>query len=60
MLGCKLVKTPLETNLVVDRVLDKTFDSFLENITDFQKLIEKLIYLTITRPDISYYVQVLS
>lgn len=32
----------------------------LSNITDFQKIIGKLIYLTITRSDISYGVQVLS
>ncbi|KAL4580545.1 hypothetical protein LXL04_016743 [Taraxacum kok-saghyz] len=59
MLGCKPVSTPLETNLVIDRVFD-TNDTYLDNITDFQKLIGKLIYLTITRPDISYSVQVLS
>ena len=31
-----------------------------DNKTEFQKLIGKLIYLTVTRPDISYAVRVLS
>ncbi|KAL4580716.1 hypothetical protein LXL04_016918 [Taraxacum kok-saghyz] len=60
MLSCKPVCTPLETNLVVDRDYDDNTDSVLKNITEFQKLVGKLIYLTITRPDISYSVQVLS
>lgn len=58
MLGCKPVSTPLETNIVVGR--DDNWDSFLENITEFQMLVGKLVYLTITWPDISYYVHVLS
>ncbi|KAL4568295.1 hypothetical protein LXL04_023904 [Taraxacum kok-saghyz] len=40
--------------------LDDKIDMVLENITEFQNLVGKLIYLTITRPDISYYVQLLS
>lgn len=32
----------------------------MTNITEFQKLIGKLIYLDYTRPDISYIVQVFS
>ncbi|GJX39257.1 hypothetical protein Tco_0252560 [Tanacetum coccineum] len=35
-------------------------DPLLENITDYQKLIGKLIYLTNTRPNISYTVHCLS
>lgn len=60
MLGCKPVNTPLETNLVINRDNDQNNDSLLDNITEFQKLIGKLIYLTITRPNITYSVQVLS
>ncbi|KAL4591657.1 hypothetical protein LXL04_004627 [Taraxacum kok-saghyz] len=54
------VKTPLEPNLVIDRNVNEVTDYLLENITNFQKLIGKLIYLTITRPDISYAIHVLS
>lgn len=56
MLGCKPVKTPLESNLN----FDNNNDGLLENISDFQILVGKIIYLTITRPDIAYYVQLLS
>ncbi|GKD97580.1 ribonuclease H-like domain-containing protein, partial [Tanacetum coccineum] len=38
----------------------KDDDSLLENFTDYQKLIGKLIYLTTTRPDIAYTVSCLS
>lgn len=58
MLGCKPIKTPLEANFVVSRDCDK--DYFLDNITKFQKLVLKLIYLTRTRPYISYSFQNLS
>ncbi|KAI3750087.1 hypothetical protein L2E82_20712 [Cichorium intybus] len=57
MLACKPVKTPLEVNLVANCSEN---DELLLNITEFQKLIGKLIYLTITRPDIAYVVQTLS
>nr|GEV97599.1 ribonuclease H-like domain-containing protein [Tanacetum cinerariifolium] len=49
-LGIKVVDT--------DKASDK--DPLIENITDYQKLMEKLIYLTNTRPDISYVVYCLS
>ncbi|GKD65453.1 hypothetical protein Tco_1307561, partial [Tanacetum coccineum] len=59
MLACKPAKTPLMSKLVIsNKVSDK--DSLLENITDYQKLMGKLIYLTNTRPDISYVVHCLS
>lgn len=59
MLGCKLIKTPLEENYVANQHNDKE-DEKLENITEFQKLVGKLLYLTITSPYISYSVQILS
>ncbi|GJY05032.1 ribonuclease H-like domain-containing protein, partial [Tanacetum coccineum] len=59
MLACKPAKTPLMSKLVIsNEASDK--DPLLENITDYQKLIGKLIYLTNTRPDISYVVHCLS
>ncbi|GJY74722.1 ribonuclease H-like domain-containing protein [Tanacetum coccineum] len=38
----------------------KDDDPLLENFTNYQKLIGKLIYLTTTRPDIAYTVSCLS
>jgi hypothetical protein len=32
----------------------------LEDVNQFQRLVEKLIYLTITRPDLSYAVSLVS
>ncbi|GJZ90447.1 hypothetical protein Tco_0662374 [Tanacetum coccineum] len=59
MLACKPAKTPLLSKLVIsNEASDK--DPLLENITDYQKLMRKLIYLTNTRPDISYVVHCLS
>nr|GEX48146.1 ribonuclease H-like domain-containing protein [Tanacetum cinerariifolium] len=53
MLACKPAKTPFMSKLVIsNEASDK--DPLLENITDYQKLMGKLIYLTNTRPDISY------
>nr|GEV98736.1 ribonuclease H-like domain-containing protein [Tanacetum cinerariifolium] len=55
MLACKPAKTPLQFKLVItnEATVD---DPLLDNITDYQKLKGKLIYLTNTRPDISYVV----
>ncbi|KAJ0622209.1 putative RNA-directed DNA polymerase [Helianthus annuus] len=58
-LGCKPVNTPIEQSYLVNSKLDKDHKA-LKNITGFQKLIGKLIYLSLTRPDISYTVQFLS
>ncbi|XP_071740890.1 uncharacterized mitochondrial protein AtMg00810-like [Rutidosis leptorrhynchoides] len=53
------MNTPLETNYVLASEASDN-DKFLPNITEYQKLIGKLIYLTHTRPDIFYSVQTLS
>jgi Reverse transcriptase (RNA-dependent DNA polymerase) len=55
MMGARPASTPMEYN-------DKcsTDDSQWKNIEQFQRLIGKLIYLTITRPDISYVVSYIS
>ncbi|KAJ0617172.1 putative RNA-directed DNA polymerase [Helianthus annuus] len=58
-LGCKPVGTPIEQSHLVTSKTSKDI-KFLDNITGFQKLIGKLIYLSLTRPDISYSVQFLS
>ncbi|GJU20403.1 ribonuclease H-like domain-containing protein [Tanacetum coccineum] len=60
LLACKPYMTPIESKLVVtDKPLHKK-DKVLSNITEYQKLLEKLIYLTHIRPDISYFVHCLS
>nr|GEZ40023.1 ribonuclease H-like domain-containing protein [Tanacetum cinerariifolium] len=58
MLACKPVDTPLLSKLVISNEATNN-DPVLENISDYQKLMGKLIYLT-TRPDISYVVRCLS
>ncbi|KAJ0519517.1 putative RNA-directed DNA polymerase [Helianthus annuus] len=58
-LGCKPVNVPIEQNYLISSKLEKNQQD-LKNITGFQKLIGKLIYLSLTRPDISYTVQFLS
>ncbi|GKC72172.1 ribonuclease H-like domain-containing protein [Tanacetum coccineum] len=59
MLGCKPVSVPMEPNTVLNFKPSKE-DPPLVNIIGYQKLLGKLIYLTHTRPDISYYVHCLS
>ncbi|GJR58578.1 ribonuclease H-like domain-containing protein [Tanacetum coccineum] len=59
MLACKPAKTPLMSKLVISNEACDN-DPLLENVTDYQKLMGKLIYLTNTRPDISYVVHCLS
>ena len=60
MLGCKPVATPMDLNLVISEHGINSTDELIANITEYQKLIGKMIYLTITRPVISYPVQCLS
>ncbi|KAD7117228.1 hypothetical protein E3N88_04496 [Mikania micrantha] len=57
--GCKHAKTPIEQSFVVSGKC-KGDEAVLDNITGYQKLVGKLIYLSLTRPDISYDVQYLS
>ncbi|GJR84608.1 ribonuclease H-like domain-containing protein [Tanacetum coccineum] len=59
MLACKPAKTPLPSKLVISNKATEK-DPVLDNITDYQKLMGKLIYLTNTRPYISYDVHCLS
>ncbi|GJX94339.1 ribonuclease H-like domain-containing protein [Tanacetum coccineum] len=59
MLACKPTNTPLMSKLAISNEATDD-DPILDNITDYQKLMEKLIYLTNTRPYISYVVHCLS
>ncbi|EOY13312.1 Cysteine-rich RLK (RECEPTOR-like protein kinase) 8, putative [Theobroma cacao] len=57
LLGTKPVSTPIDYN----HKLSKTKDGQkLHDATKYRQLVGKLLYLTFTRPDISYAVQVLS
>ncbi|XP_070054574.1 uncharacterized mitochondrial protein AtMg00810-like [Nicotiana tomentosiformis] len=63
--GAKPVSTPLEANTKLttteyDSLTGCTYDPLLEDINSYQKLVGKLIYLTITRPNIYFTIQVLS
>ncbi|GJR27973.1 ribonuclease H-like domain-containing protein [Tanacetum coccineum] len=55
----KPAKTPLMSKLVISNEACDN-DPLLENVIDYQRLMGKLIYLTNTRPDISYVVDCLS
>lgn len=55
-LGAKPVRTPIEQNLKLNR----DGGSPSSDPTVYRRLIGRLLYLTITRPDISYPLQVLS
>ena len=56
MLGCKLEATPIGPN---PEFWDDTFE-FVEDVGRYRRIIGKLIYLTVTRPNISYTVGLLS
>uniref|UniRef100_A0A2N9GH48 Integrase catalytic domain-containing protein n=1 Tax=Fagus sylvatica TaxID=28930 RepID=A0A2N9GH48_FAGSY len=55
-LGSKPVATPMESNL---KLMPDEGD-FIDDPDTYRRLVGKLIYLTITRPDISYAVSVVS
>lgn len=65
LVGGKATTTPLEqnqklTSLEYDNQFNITNDDELEDIRVYQRLIGRLLYLAMTRPDISYVVQHLS
>ncbi|GJT38378.1 putative RNA-directed DNA polymerase [Tanacetum coccineum] len=59
LLGCKPSSTPMEPKSVLPHIATDS-DPYLDNITGYQQLLGKLIYLTHTRPDISYSVHCLA
>nr|GEW98981.1 hypothetical protein [Tanacetum cinerariifolium] len=59
LLACRHVLTPLPENIILSHK-ETEKDKFLVKITSYQRLVGKLIYLTLTRPDISYAVHCLS
>nr|GEY46798.1 ribonuclease H-like domain-containing protein [Tanacetum cinerariifolium] len=59
LLGAKPMNTSIEQKVSI-AFESSSKDPLLDNITEYQKLVGKLIYLTLTRPDISYVVHYLS
>jgi hypothetical protein len=55
MLASKPAKFPKETNLKLSR----TNGELLTDPTSYKRLVERHLYLTITKPDISYSIQIL-
>ncbi|KAL9250699.1 Retrovirus-related Pol polyprotein from transposon RE1-like protein [Drosera capensis] len=58
-LGCKPVDTPMEQNLKLSNFTDEP-DFIIPNLDMYRRLVGKLIYLTVTRPDISFAVSLVS
>ena len=56
MLGCKPARTPMEASLK----LSKDDGELLHDAGMYKRLIGRLSFLTITRPDITYFVHRLS
>jgi hypothetical protein len=56
LLACKPLKFPMDSNLR----LSKYEGSLLQDPTSYRRLIGRLLYLTITRPDLVYSIHVLS
>ncbi|GJS50087.1 ribonuclease H-like domain-containing protein [Tanacetum coccineum] len=59
LLACKPAATPLQHNTILS-VVETEKDKYLSNMTEYLKLVGKLIYLSVTRPDITYVVHCLS
>ncbi|EOY26809.1 Cysteine-rich RLK (RECEPTOR-like protein kinase) 8 [Theobroma cacao] len=57
LLGAKPVSTPIDYNQKLVKAQD---EEKLINSIDYRQLVKKLLYLTFSRPDIAYAVQVLS
>ena len=55
LLGATPIDTPMERSL---KLSDKS--DLLKNLGHYRKLVGRLIYLTVSRPNITYYVHVLS
>nr|XP_023884408.1 uncharacterized protein LOC111996648 [Quercus suber] len=56
MLGCKSIRTPMEVNIK----LSKDDGELLHDVGRYRRLISRLLFLTITWPDITYSVHRLS
>ena len=56
MLGCRPTSTPMDPNLK----LSTKFGDLLPNPSMYQRLVGRLIYLTNTRPDLTFAVSVVS
>jgi hypothetical protein len=55
-LECKLTSTPMDSKCKLNIKDGKP----LEDINQFQRLVGKLIYLIMTRPDIAYFISQIS
>jgi len=55
-LGCKLVRTPMNTDVNLWNEIEPLF----EDDSQYRRLAGELIYLTVTRPDITYAIRLMS
>ncbi|XP_074276256.1 uncharacterized protein LOC141600007 [Silene latifolia] len=56
LLGCKPAQTPMEQH----HTLGNATGPLLENTESYRRLVVRLVYLSVTRPDLSYAVHILS